>query len=351
MEGTTKKEASPEQIVHELSGVVPAHYVMPPQDRPSASAGAAPIPVIDLGRLSGPNPDAQEAAKLRSALETWGFFMVSNHGIETSVMDAMMNVSREFFRKPAEEKQKYTSLINGERFRVQGYRNELVKSDGQTLNWSHRLSLQIEPEDARSLHLWPNHPETFRDVLIEYSSKTKAIRDLILRAIANLLKLDENYFTNRFTSKALALARLGYYPSCPRPDLVLGFKPHCDGGALSILFLEEHTRGLQVLKDGKWYDVLCEPYTLLINIAECMEIMSNGIFKSPTHRVLTNAVKERFSVVIFNGVDEETMIEPAPGLLDEKRLAKYRKVKSNDYYASVFGQFRQGKTIKDTLKV
>jgi hypothetical protein len=77
MEGTTMKEASPELIVHELSGVVPAHYVMPPQDRPSASAGAAPIPVIDLGRLSGPNPDAQEAAKLRSALETWGFFMVT----------------------------------------------------------------------------------------------------------------------------------------------------------------------------------------------------------------------------------------------------------------------------------
>jgi hypothetical protein len=78
MEGTKKKEASPEQIVHELSGlVVPAHYVMPPQDRPSAGAGAAPIPVIDLGRLSGPNPDAQEAAKLRSALETWGFFMVT----------------------------------------------------------------------------------------------------------------------------------------------------------------------------------------------------------------------------------------------------------------------------------
>jgi isopenicillin N synthase-like dioxygenase len=81
------------------------------------------------------------------------------------VIDAMMNVSREFFGKPAKEKQKYTSLMNGERFRLEGYRNELVKSDGQTLNWSHCLSLQIEPEDARSLHLWPNHPETFRQVI------------------------------------------------------------------------------------------------------------------------------------------------------------------------------------------
>ncbi|KAK1611055.1 hypothetical protein QYE76_034728 [Lolium multiflorum] len=76
MEGTTKKEASSELIVQELAGVVPAHYVMPPQDRPSAVAAAAPIPVIDLGRLSGPNADGQEAAKLRLALETWGFLKV-----------------------------------------------------------------------------------------------------------------------------------------------------------------------------------------------------------------------------------------------------------------------------------
>jgi hypothetical protein len=77
MEGTTKKEASSELIVQELAGVVPAHYVMPPQDRPSAVAAAAPIPVIDLGRLSGPNADGQEAAKLRLALETWGFLKVT----------------------------------------------------------------------------------------------------------------------------------------------------------------------------------------------------------------------------------------------------------------------------------
>jgi isopenicillin N synthase-like dioxygenase len=133
------------------------------------------------------------------------------------------------------------------------------------------------PASAKGIFYLNIIDPSYRDVLIEYSSKTKAIRDLILRAMANLLKLDENYFANRFTSKALALARLGYYPPCPRPDLVLGFKPHCDGGALSILFVEEHTRGLQVLKDGKWYDVLCEPYTLLINIAECMEV---GTYKA-----------------------------------------------------------------------
>jgi isopenicillin N synthase-like dioxygenase len=81
-----------------------------------------------------------------------------------------------------------------------------------------------------------------------------------------------------------------------------------------------------------------------------MQVMNNGIFKSPMHRVLADATKERFSVVIFYGVDGETMIEPAPGLLDENRPARYGRVKGKDYHASVFRHFRQGESIKDTLK-
>jgi isopenicillin N synthase-like dioxygenase len=135
-------------------------------------------------------------------------------------------------------------------------------------------------------------------VLIEYASKTKAIRDIILRTMANLLGLGDDYFANRITSKALALARLGYYPPCPRPDLVLGFKPHCDGGALSILFIEENTCGLQIMKDGKWYDVLCEPYTLLINIGECMEV---GIYKGYIHSLIASSLElQSWNTLVLN---------------------------------------------------
>ncbi|XP_044400701.1 protein SRG1 [Triticum aestivum] len=325
---------------------------MPQQDRPSAAAGVAPIPVVDLGRLSRPDADGgavEEEAKLRWALETWGFFMITNHGIEASLMDAMMNASKEFFGQPTEEKQKYNNIIDGKRFRLEGYRSELLQSEGQTLDWSCRLSLQVEPEGERSFHLWPKYPKSLRDVLLQYASRTKIIKDCIMRALANLLELDEDYFINRTTTRARALARLGYYPPCPRPDLVLGFKPHYDGGALSILFIEENVGGLQVLRNGKWYNVLAKPCTLLINIAECIEIMSNGIFKSPPHRVLTNAEKERTSVAIFYGVDVETVVEPAPGLLDEKRLARFKKIKAEDYYGTVFEHFRQGKRLIDTL--
>jgi hypothetical protein len=66
--------------VQELAaGVVepPSQFVLQEQDRPEslllASNLPEPIPVIDLSRLAA----AEEASKLRSALQTWGLFLVS----------------------------------------------------------------------------------------------------------------------------------------------------------------------------------------------------------------------------------------------------------------------------------
>lgn len=50
-----------------------------------------PIPVIDLSRLStAGGADDDESGKLRLALQTWGLFLVANHGIETDLMDDLM---------------------------------------------------------------------------------------------------------------------------------------------------------------------------------------------------------------------------------------------------------------------
>lgn len=87
---------------------------------------------------------------------------VTNHGIEAALMDEMMDAPREFFRLPLEEKRRYTNLIDGERFQVEGYGNDRVGSHDQILDWCDRLYLKVEPEDERNLALWPTHPKTFR---------------------------------------------------------------------------------------------------------------------------------------------------------------------------------------------
>ncbi|MCE3214930.1 hypothetical protein HAX54_000283 [Datura stramonium] len=68
------------------------------------------------------------------------------------------------------------------------------------------------------------------------------------------------------------------------PDKILGVKAHADASIITTLLQDKQVEGLQVLKDGKWYGVPTIADALLINVGDQLEIMSNGIFKSPIHR-------------------------------------------------------------------
>nr|BAK05092.1 predicted protein [Hordeum vulgare subsp. vulgare] len=350
----------PTPTVQELAGAlgtpdVPARYVARGHHENDQQPAAAPVPVIDIGRLFKQDGDAaadDEAAKLRLALESWGLFLVTNHGVDTSVMDGMNVASREFFRQPPEEKQRYTNLIGGERFQVEGYGTDRVSSAEQILDWSDRLYLKVEPEDERNLALWPEHPQTFRNLLHEFTTKCRVVKDGLVRAMARLLGLDDDYIMDLFGEKADTYARFSYYPECPRPELVFGLKPHSDGSVLTVLMVDDTVGGLQILRDGVWFDVPMVPHTLLVNIGDQTEIMSNGIFKSPVHRVVTNAEKERLSLALFYSVDPEREIEPATQLVDEKqRPALYRKVKVKNYIAGLYEHLSQGTMVIDTVKI
>ena len=71
--------------VQELAANVqepPSRYLVPEQERLSDHLAGAempePVPTIDLRRLLAPDGGAgEEAAKLRSALQSWGFFLVT----------------------------------------------------------------------------------------------------------------------------------------------------------------------------------------------------------------------------------------------------------------------------------
>lgn len=47
-----------------------------------------------------------------------------------------------------------------------------------------------------------------------------------------------------------------------------------------------------------------------MNVGDLLEIMSNGMFRSPWHRVVTQMDVERFSVALFYNPSPRTQIEP-----------------------------------------
>lgn len=77
--------------------------------------------------------------------------------------------------------------------------------------------------------------------------------------------------------------------------------------------------------------------------------MSNGIFKSPVHRVMTNSERERISLAVFCIPESENEIEPVDGLVNESRPRLYKKVKN--YVDIYFQYYQQGKRPIDAAKI
>lgn len=308
------------------------------------------IPIINIGLFSlSSSHDSKEVEseleKLRSALSSVGCFQAVGHGISSSILDKVCEVAEQFFALPVEEKHKYARAVD----EFEGYGNDVIVSENQVLDWSYRLVLRIFPEDLRRLNLWPENPNDFREILNEYATKIKSMMDVLFKAMAKSLNLEENSFSNQFGDRALMHARFNFYPPCSRPELVVGLKPHMDRSAITVLLQDGGVEGLQVLIDDKWVRVPIIPHAFVINLGAPMQIMSNGIFKSPIHRAVTNSEKLRISVVVYNEAEKEKEIGPVDGLVDEKRPRLYRNVKNFGDFN--YACFQNGKMALDTLKI
>ncbi|CAK7356959.1 unnamed protein product [Dovyalis caffra] len=295
------------------------------------------IPIIDISLLSSSEPcSAQELQRLRSALSSWGCFQAIGHGIPKSFLDKIRQVAREFFEQPMEEKKRHAKGVE----EFEGYGADPVPAEGQSLDWSDRLFLDVYPEDRRKPKFWPVNPKSFRGVLEEYTAKMQILTELVSKAMAKSLNLEENCFLNQFGKQAALQARFNYYSKCQRPDLVLGLKAHADGSGYTII-LQDDVEGLQVFKDELWLTVPAISDALLVLMGDQMEIMTNGMFRSPVHRVLTNSEKERISVAVFYTTEPNKEIGPEEGLINEERQKIFKKVK--DYADVHWEYYQQGK--------
>ncbi|KAH9605216.1 hypothetical protein KSS87_002862 [Heliosperma pusillum] len=307
------------------------------------------ILLVDFSLLFSSLPAVADAEleKLCSALSNWGYFQVINHGMDNSFLQEVFEISKQFFNLPLEEKIKYSSSDE----KVQGYAANMGRSRSQTNYWSDRLFLNLQPEDNRKLKFWPDKPANFSKIVDEYSKKLATFSKAIYKAMARSLKLEENCFINNQGQNMAISGGINFYPSCPSPDRVLGVKAHSDGSTMTILLPDPQVGGLQVLKDDVWYNVPLIPGALLVNLGDLGEVMTNGIFKSVIHRVLTNSEKDRLSVAAFFTSEDKKEITPVSELINEQHPQLYRKLDSIEFRSIFFAALSQGRKTLDALKV
>lgn len=77
--------------------------------------------------------------------------------------------------------------------------------------------------------------------------------------------------------------------------------------------------------------------------------MSNGILKSPVHRVLSNSERDRISVAVFYTPEVGKEIEPQNGLINEQNPKLFKKIK--DYADIYFPYYQKGQRAIHTAQL
>lgn len=287
--------------------ILPERYERPESDRPRLSevSNCDNVPIIDLGS----SDRASVVRQIRDACESYGFFQVINHGVSEEVVEKMIEVGKEFFALPIEEKLKLYSDDPSKPVRLSTSFN--VRKE-EFHNWRDYLRLHCHPL-PKYLPDWPSNPPSFREMVSRYCVEVRELGYRIEELISESLGLEKEYIRKVMGEQGQHMA-VNYYPRCPEPELTYGLPGHTDPNALTILLQDINVAGLQVLKQGQWLAVNPHPNAFVINIGDQLQALSNGVYKSVWHRAVVNVEKPRLSVASFLCPSNEALISPAPSL-------------------------------------
>ena len=287
-----------------------------------------PVPVIDVSR----SLDGQLEA-LDTACRDHGFFLLSGHGLD-DVVDATWAAARAFFE--------------GER----DVKLEVQRDGDNPLGWYDR-ELTKRKRDHKEVfdftdpafpladrhNRWPTEPSGFREDLAGFFDAFSALSTTAVEIVHHALGMDPAQGLRFGGDRANSSVRLNHYtvddpvPQGERTDLrelgdnALGH--HTDPGVITLL-LQDQTGGLQTQsRTGEWLDVDPIPGTIVVNLADSVQVWTNDRYRAAVHRVVSMTEADRMSIPYFLHPPRDAVIEPLAELIDE--TARYRSFEWRAY--------------------
>ncbi|KAG4188821.1 hypothetical protein ERO13_A08G189532v2 [Gossypium hirsutum] len=286
---------------------LPQSYIFPPETRPGNHVipRCNTIPVVDLSKALAYERTAVVQQILEASHE-FGFFQVINHGVSENLVNDTMNVFKEFFELPAEDKAGIYSEDLKRPCRL--YTSSPNFNSEKVHLWRDSLRHPCHPL-KECIKIWPPKPTRYsREIVAAYSIEAKKLGLRILELLSEGLGLGSGFFGNKLSEST------------------------------------GDVYGLQVLKDGEWIGVEPLHNAFVVNIGHQLEIISNNKLKSAEHRAVTNSKVVRTTAAFFISPSDDCIIEPAKSLIGTDESPVYRAFEFKEFllnYIYMEGNFEK----------
>lgn len=186
-----------------------------------------------------------------------------------------------------------------------------------------------ETTDSHDI-LWQRtqHLPGFQDTTISFWQHRLQLARKLVRIFALALDLPENYFESVTTQPGADALYIHYPPAPPRdgPDIDVGIGSHTDIQLFTLLW-QDNSGGLQVLANtDEWLDARPIDGTLVVNVGDFLQRLSNDRFRSTVHRVYNRSSGARYSMPFFFGFDMDAVCEVVPSCVGVGRPARYEPI-------------------------
>ncbi len=288
------------------------------------------VPVIDVSDLvrDSASPAARTAIdQISAACKTWGFFQIVNHGIPSEQIREVWQQTHAFFHQPLADKLE----IERSRENPWGfYHRELTKNQRDKKEVFDFTRAGVDPIYQQQ-NRWPATPAGFETTMMHYLEACTEVSLKLLEGFCLGLDLPAQFLHPHFVGNHTGFIRLNYYPvedtgrNEGEAEADLGIHHHADAGVLTVL-LQDAVSGLQVYRDGFWYDIPTIEDAMVINTGDMMQVWSNDIYQAAIHRVLAMRSAERFSIPFFFNPSAESRVSPLPSVIDDRDPPHYREI-------------------------
>ncbi len=242
------------------------------------------IPVLDLSDFDTDRVKFIE--QLKTACSEIGFFSITGHGIDSSLMKEMRTVISAFFSLSQAEKDKLiVTRVNYRGYIPLGFftPNESGKPADQYEAYKLHTEIPKEHPICAECALygenrWPEHPTGFASAIQSYWLAMDQLSNRLLQAFALALSLPKEELLPLFDLPLTNMTLL-HYPPMRSDQAGVGIHPHKDTAALTILY-PDAVGGLKVRhRDGSWIDAVTAEGDFLVNVGDKMEIWSGNLMK------------------------------------------------------------------------